>query len=237
MAILDFLGGIVDSAVQGSSTAAQVAVQKEIAEKNLNFQKETLQYQKDLQKEIFAREDNSVQRRVADLEAAGINKTLAAGSGASAGEAIGVITPQQDSSWVDKISGFSGLAGVFLDNAMKTAQAKEAQADAEIAEHDAKIITGQNVWTSGTYSNPWLQVGMYIADKLGLDFEFPDLDGSGTGSSDIPSGVPEVTDPRLNSDGSINFDWYSSNKYTMADWNFLLDHTTYDERRSHGYTR
>lgn len=237
MGLLDFLGGIFDSSVQAGLSAAQIDAQKEISDKNLAFQRETLDYQKNLQNKIFAREDNSVQRRVADLEAAGINRTLAAGSGASAGEAIGVITPQQDASWVDKISGFTGLAGVFLDNALKTAQAKEAQAKAEVAEHDAKVITGQSVWTSDTYSNPWLQVGMYVADKLGLDFEFPDLDGSGTGSSDKPSGVPEVTDPRLNPDGSINFGWYSSNKYTMADWNFLLDHTTYDERRSHGYTR
>ena len=43
--------------------------------------------QKETQNEIFRREDNAVQRRVADLEQAGLNKNLAAGSGAGAGAA------------------------------------------------------------------------------------------------------------------------------------------------------
>lgn len=237
MAVLDFLGGLIGSAVQGGTTGAQIKAQKEIAEKNLAFQRETLDYQKSLQSQIFEREDNSVQRRAADMEAAGINKALAAGNGASAGEAIGVITPQIDASWADSISGFAGLAGTFLDNAFKSAQAREAQANADIAEHDAKVITGQDIWSSSTYGNPWLQIGMYIADKLGLDFDFPQMDGSGTGSGDKPPASPAVTDPRLNADGSINFDWYANNTYSANDWNFLLSRTTYQERRSHGYTR
>lgn len=237
MAVLDFLGGLIGSTIQAGTTGAQIKAQKEIADKNLQFQKETLGYQKALQKQIFEREDNSVQRRAADMEAAGINKALAAGNGASAGEAIGVITPQMDASWADSISGFAGLAGTFLDNAFKSAQAREAQANADIAEHDAKVITGQDIWSSSTYGNPWLQIGMYIADKLGLDLEIPSLDGSGTGSGDSPSDTPIVTDPRLNPDGSVNFDWYSDNLYSANDWNFLLSHSTYEERKAHGYTR
>lgn len=46
-------------------------------------------YQKSLQRDVFAREDNAVQRRMKDLEAAGLNPNLAAGSAAGAGAVVG----------------------------------------------------------------------------------------------------------------------------------------------------
>lgn len=47
-----------------------------------------LNYQKMLQKMLFEREDNAVQRRATDLEAAGLSKTLAAGGSANAGQQV-----------------------------------------------------------------------------------------------------------------------------------------------------
>lgn len=56
------------------------------------FQKDSylqnFEYQKNLQNQIFSREDNAVQRRAADLQAAGLSKTLAAGDGAGAGSVV-----------------------------------------------------------------------------------------------------------------------------------------------------
>lgn len=61
---------------------------KEMAERQFAYTKEindrNFKYQQDLNNRIMDREDNAVQRRAADLQAAGISKNLAAGSSAQA---------------------------------------------------------------------------------------------------------------------------------------------------------
>ena len=61
---------------------------------NYNLQKKMFKYQKALQERIFQREDTAVQRRVSDLEAAGMSKVLAAGQGAGTGGVVSTTTPQ-----------------------------------------------------------------------------------------------------------------------------------------------
>lgn len=52
------------------------------------YDREDTAYERNLQQTIFDREDNAVQRRVADLEMAGLSPVLAAGSAANAGQPI-----------------------------------------------------------------------------------------------------------------------------------------------------
>lgn len=79
--------GAVSSAIgAGLSYAGQrdsIAAQKEIAEQNLQFQREALAQNQKNQEITWNREDTATQRAAADLEAAGLSKTLAAGNAAS----------------------------------------------------------------------------------------------------------------------------------------------------------
>lgn len=60
---------------------------------NFGFDVADWRYGRSLQRRIFRREDNSIQRRVADLKAAGLSPVLAAGQGAGTGQTVATNTP------------------------------------------------------------------------------------------------------------------------------------------------
>lgn len=120
-AFLDIVGGLANVGSTIAGTIDSIKTNKE----NLSFQKDNLAYQKDLQKEIFAREDNAVQRRVADLKAAGLSPTLAAGSSAGAGSVVSTSAPQKKSN----LESYLALASVGTS----LAKQQQAQTEADIA--------------------------------------------------------------------------------------------------------
>lgn len=83
---MGILSGIL-SAVTGVASAGAGIANTVLGFKNYD-------YMKDMQQEAWKREDTAVQRRMADLEAAGLSKTLAAGSGASTSGPIRLEAPQ-----------------------------------------------------------------------------------------------------------------------------------------------
>ncbi len=146
---LDLFSGIKDIFGMGFS-ALETGLNYDINQKNYNLAKENYQfmkdsylnnfeYQKNLQQQIFAREDNAVQRRALDLQKAGLSKTLAVGGGAGAGTAISTSpfsgsAPQR--SPVDLISAgmnmAQGLAGIRkvqaeTENALKQNEVMDSQ--------------------------------------------------------------------------------------------------------------
>ncbi len=146
---LDLWSEIKDAFGMGLS-ALQTGINYDINQKNYNLAKENYQfvkdsylnnfeYQKNLQQQIFGREDNAVQRRAADLEKAGLSKTLAAGDGAGAGTAISTSpfsgsAPQR--SPVDLISAGMNMAQGLSD-------IRKVQAETENALKQNKVMDSQ----------------------------------------------------------------------------------------------
>lgn len=114
MADLFGIGQIVGSVIDAGASIFN-------SERNLDYAKDNLAYQKELQNRIFAREDNAVQRRAADLKAAGFNPLLAAGGAASSGAAVSTTAPQSNIK-TDFASTAMALHRMKIDNSMTQAQ-------------------------------------------------------------------------------------------------------------------
>lgn len=127
------LGGL-GSALGGLSlgqNAVNLAGQVGLGILNYKNQQDNLKYQKNLQQQIFVREDNAVQRRVADLKAAGLSPVLAAGSAAQAGTAVSTVAPRVSEDMA-KLSMFENfLSIVKQQNDIATSEAQRSLLNAQ----------------------------------------------------------------------------------------------------------
>lgn len=124
------LGSIINagSGLLGGLTSA--ALQEKAADQNYQAQVDTLNWQKQAQETTWNREDNAVQRRVADLTAAGLSPVLAVGSAASTSSPTTVITPQRDTGYAASISQGLMNAGQAIGAGLSKKRQAELQSEA-----------------------------------------------------------------------------------------------------------
>lgn len=129
---MPILSSFINSMSNLSAVKSTNKLNKEIADNNLAFQQENLEYQKALQQQIFNREDTAYQRKVNDLISAGLNPALAAsGAGSGAGSIVSTSAPQSNMQYktptfnfgsvLDTLSSIEQLKNikVQIDNAKK----------------------------------------------------------------------------------------------------------------------
>lgn len=144
--VKDFFG-MVTGATQAKMNYDINQQNYNLAKQNYQFNKDSylqnFEYQKNLQQQLFGREDNSIQRRAADMEKAGLSKTLAAGDGAGAGSVVST-SPFSGSSPVQSPV---DLISAALQVGQAQAQIRKTNAEAENLIKDGKVKDSQVLFT------------------------------------------------------------------------------------------
>ena len=139
-------------------------VNQNIANQNLQFQRENLDYQKALQQQLFEREDTAYQRTVNDMRMSGLNPLSMQGTN-GAGEAIATEPMHNDFQFQNQLAGVFDTMNAFM-NMKNNSTLSNAQANLINAQADNQKIKNQ-------YEEDMLINALYgiKADNIGKDFE------------------------------------------------------------------
>lgn len=144
MGVLDGIAGILG----GVAGVGSMITSQGIAEKNLQAQNDMLAWQKQAQEKTWEREDTATQRRMADLESAGLSKTLAAGSSAQTGSPIHMDTPQMSQDYANApLKGLSTAQAVMglMRQKADISQVNAQTALTKLQQEKAKVDTLQTL--------------------------------------------------------------------------------------------
>lgn len=161
-------GALVGGLFDARNTDKTNQANKDIANQNLAFQRENLEYQKALQQQVFEREDTAYQRTVDDMRAAGLSP-LSMQSTNGAGEAIqtealnnGYQAQKRDS------------AQYYMQGALSIAESLQQIADREVKRDELRMqqqkATADIAFTNAQTSR-LLKENSWLDHFLQLDFD------------------------------------------------------------------
>lgn len=182
---MGLIGSVFSTIGNIGATSMVNSANKKIADQNLAFQKENLEYQKALQQQIFDREDTAYQRKVNDLIASGLNPALAGqGSGSGAGSIVSTSAPQNNMNYkapsivplgsvLDTLSSLKQLKGIDIQQ--KNAEKYGKYLDALKGKVDAETtkITFDNDFFSKSQEDKLKQI-TYHTNILQKQMEMTD---------------------------------------------------------------
>lgn len=158
---MGLFGDVFGTLVNYNTAKQNLASQEAWNKRNLEFQKEGLAWQKSEANLTREREDTAIQRRTADLQAAGLNPLLAAGAPAAASTPVSTpIVPRGEApqsrfkvdrsfNVLDSVQaaqalrlGAANITRSETENLLLKANARRASAEADLAEFDRDTYMG-----------------------------------------------------------------------------------------------